>query len=766
MNLPSPFIEALKQTPMTGRKLLGKYEIREEIGRGGFAIVYKARDPGLDRVVALKVLHPAHIGQSDLIERFVVEARRSASLRHPNIVHIYEVGEDRGQPYIAMEYLPGGSLVQRKGEALFPMEMVISIVEQVAAALDYAHKKRLIHRDVKPANILFDEENHAVLGDFGLVKSLVDSGLTIDGARLGTPEYMAPEQGDPEADVGPSADIYSLGVVAYKLLTGRVPFESEMPLALLHAHIYEPPPDPRQFNPGLDEQVATTLLKVLAKAPEERYPTAREFARALREAWRAGQHAASTQATLADLYGRAQEAIHAGNWGAVVTLCVEMRNLDPDYRDVGALLTLAASWLAEEEQKRQLWRDLEGQYAEAVALLSAGHYEAAVTALESLAKRAPDYPGLDQQLDAARQALENHRIYTHALDKLEEGCYDAASADLLLLLDMDPSYQQAIDHLPKAAEGVLEQLLVTRDDLIQATTEVDMLQESLVTVETQISALQAALDTAQERNIAYDALLLALDARDRARAVSPARALAAQDSPGAQATWDALRRHLPTGPRWVRPTDGKEMVRIPASPFLYGEDARTLELAEFWIDRAPVTNAEYARFVAATGNRPPPFWQGITPPEALLAHPVTDVSWNDAEAYARWVGGRLPTEEEWEKAARGADGRVYPWGDTFDPRLCNTTEGGAGTTTPVGRYSPAGDSVYGIADMAGNVWEWTSSAYYPGLPHRVFRGGSFGTSQDFARSFVRDRDYPLNRTELLGFRVVIPRWDHDDTDST
>lgn len=764
MNIYATFLEESRQAVMTTTtQQIGKYEIREEIGRGGFAIVYKAYDPSLDRVVALKLLHPAHIGQSDLIKRFVVEARRSARLRHPNIVHIYEVGEERGQPYIAMEYLPGGSLAQRKGEALFPVEMVLSIVEQVAAALDYAHRKNLIHRDVKPANILFDEENHAVLGDFGLVKSLVDSGLTLDGTRLGTPEYMAPEQGEPEASVGPPADIYALGVVAYKLLTGHVPFESETPLALLHAHIYSPPPDPRQFNAKLDEQVAAVLLKVLAKTPEARYPTAESFARALRESWKAGQRAAGTQATLADLYSRAQEAIHAGNWGAVVTLCVEMRNLDPDYRDVGALLTLAASWLAEEEQKRQLWRDLEEQYDAAVALLDAARYAEAVEALEGLEKRAPDYPGLDQQLDAARQSLENHRLYANALGRLEEGAYDAACADLLLLLDLDPTHPAACQALPEASAGVLEQLLLTRNDLFQAVAEIEVLQESMVALEARLDARQQAAALAQVSRLRYDEVLAALAGQKRRRAAQLlGELLEAEESPGACALWESLRPHLPQGARWVRPTDGKEMVQIPAGPFLYGPEATPLTLGEFWIDRTPITNAEYARFVAATGNAAPAFWGGMMPPESLWAHPVTQVSWNDAQAYAHWVGGRLPTEEEWEKAARGEDGRAYPWGEQFDPELCNTEESQVGMTTSVGRYSPAGDSGYGIADMAGNVWEWTASEYRPGLPHRVFRGGSFATRSDFARCFVRDRDYPLNHTGLLGFRVVFPGLEDDN----
>ena len=141
---------------------------------------------------------------------------------------------------------------------------------------------------------------------------------------------------------------------------------------------------------------------------------------------------------------------------------------------------------------------------------------------------------------------------------------------------------------------------------------------------------------------------------------------------------------------------------MPAGKFLYGDDKKEVELPQFWIAKAPVTNAQYARFVAETGREPPDHWKGKTPPQKIAGHPMTYVSWDDAVAYATWAGGRLPTEEEWEKAARGTDGREYPWGKWAEGR-CNTKEAGIGGTTPVGQYSPQGDSPYGCQDCAGNV---------------------------------------------------------------
>jgi formylglycine-generating enzyme required for sulfatase activity len=198
--------------------------------------------------------------------------------------------------------------------------------------------------------------------------------------------------------------------------------------------------------------------------------------------------------------------------------------------------------------------------------------------------------------------------------------------------------------------------------------------------------------------------------------------------------------------------DGKEMVRVPAGKFLYGDEKAGRELDEFWIDKTPVTNEEYARFVANTDREPPEHWEGKAPPEERADHPIVNVSWRDARAYAEWAGKWLPTEEEWEKAARGADGREYPWGDQEPTyRLCNV-DNDVGDTTPVGRYSPQGDSPYGCVDMAGNVWEWTRSREGE---LRVLRGGSFDRERERARCASRIRDYQDVLWINCGFRGLV-----------
>jgi formylglycine-generating enzyme required for sulfatase activity len=757
-------------------KTLGKYEILEEIGRGGFATVYKAHDPNLDQVVAVKVLRGDYANRSDMVQRFLDEARKAVRLRQRGIVRIYTVGEADGVPYIAMEYLPGGTLAGRLHGEPLPLDAAIAVVEQVAAALDYAHKHGLVHRDVKPANVLFDDEGHAVLVDFGLVKSLAESGIvTAEGTSLGTPTYMAPEQAEPNAEVDGRADVYALGVVAYEMLAGRAPFEAETPLSVLHAHVHDAPPDPCALNQALDPGVVSVVLKALEKTPTERYQTAGAFARELRRAWEATQEAAQTEAMLAGLYAQAQEAMKAGRWGVVVNLCVEMRNLDPDYRDVGTLLTLAASRLAEEEQKRQQERELGEQYAAALELLEKEAYAEAVEALEKIAAQVPDFQNIAKELERARAGLEKAQLYQAVLAKLADECYDEACDDLLALLKRDPDHAGARARLFEASEGVLTQLRNAQAELERLGSENEALRTRVVELEAKLKEAQAALKklkseaqklrstlkTAGSQVDAYDSLLLAIEDRDRDQTLALAEDLAQAKRPGASRVLARLQAGTkepelaeplvgPQGDLWTSPKDGKEMVRIPEGALLYGDKKKELELPEFWIDRTPVTNAEYARFVAATGHEPPHHWGGKTPPKKIADHPVVHISWHDAVAYAKWAGKRLPTEQEWEKAARGTDGREYPWGDPEPtPELANFGEGG---TTLVGKYSPQGDSPYGCVDMAGNVWEWTASDYGGG--RKVLRGGAWYDGWHGVRAAGRSRGTPDGHDDGVGFRCV------------
>ena len=257
----------------------GPYRIVAPLGRGGMASVYRALDPALDRQVALKVLPPEFLHDPAFAERFRQEARVAARLEHPHVVPIHAFGIDDGRPWMAMRLVTGGSLAQRLQRGPLAPRELAALLRDVAGALDYAHARGVVHRDVKPANVLLDESGRAYLADFGIAKILEASSVaTATGMVQGTPSYMAPEQAM-GSRVDGAADVYALGVVAFECLTGRVPYGGTTPVAILMKHVQEPVPEPTAAE--ATPPVAAVLRRCLAKAPDERWPSAGAFADAL-----------------------------------------------------------------------------------------------------------------------------------------------------------------------------------------------------------------------------------------------------------------------------------------------------------------------------------------------------------------------------------------------------------------------------------------------------------------------------------------------------
>jgi len=269
---------------LVGRKL-GNYEIIDEIGRGGMAVVYRAYQRSLNRHVAIKVLAPQLSVDQQFVERFQREARAAAGLRHPHVVVIHDVAQEQGIYYIVMEYLEGRSLKELiQAEQSLSPERATRIVEQVASALDYAHEQGFVHRDIKPANIIVDKNDHVTLTDFGIAKAASETQhLTRTGMLIGTPEYMSPEQAE-GGTVDHRTDLYALGVVLYQMLTGRAPFHSTTPHATLHAVIYEPPPPVRQLRPSLSPAIESVVMRSISKQPASRYQSGSDMVAALRAA--------------------------------------------------------------------------------------------------------------------------------------------------------------------------------------------------------------------------------------------------------------------------------------------------------------------------------------------------------------------------------------------------------------------------------------------------------------------------------------------------
>jgi formylglycine-generating enzyme required for sulfatase activity len=777
---------------MTDLKSVGKYELLEEIGRGGFAVVYKARDTELERVVALKVLHPYWSEDPGFAARFRREARAAANLRHPNIITVYEAGEAGGQFYIAMEYLPGRTLRELLvTEGALSLEWALPILEQVADALDYAHKQGVIHRDVKPVNVMIEETERGVratLMDFGLVKALEGSAaLTSQGTLLGSPEYMAPEQADPgrAAEIGPATDRYALGILAYQALTGRVPFAGNTPSTLV-AHLQKAPPDPCTLNPTLESNVAAVVLKAIEKSPAERFQSAGELARALRQVAesRARQHV--QQQELAQLLDKAQAARQTRDWLALQDLCVKVMHLDRTHPDALTMMLEASEGLRREGAEEAARRERGRRYEEGERAIAAGQWQAAIAAFEEVTQGNPDFKDVQAKLAQARDELQRAQWYDEAIAHAEAKRWAQACRTWVQVLRRRQDYHggDAALRLLEAVEGALVQLGTAQTELEQAGGERDSLRARVAELEASLNQAQAALKTLESKSAkldsafktavnqaeTYDRLLVAIEGRESEQMLSLSQELARGKLAGATRLLAQLEAEAKVraplskvqGDHRISRKDRKEMVRVPAGEFLYGDDKKKIELPEFWIDKTPVTHAEYKRFLDANPKHPVPFveadsakpynWDKKTRsfPKDKADHPVVLVSWEDATAYAKWAGKRLPTEEEWEKAARGERGNEWPWGNEFDRTKCNSEED---STTPVGAYSPQGDSPFGAADMAGNVWEWTASEYTSG--RKVLRGGSWSNDRAYARVTYRYLDVtPDLRYNNVGFRCV------------
>ncbi len=260
---------------------LGRYRVIEQLGRGGMATVFRCHDPNLDRHVAVKVLPSFDADDPTFLKRFEQEAQTVARLSHPNILQIFDFGEDKGFNYIVTELIAGGDLQDKlKGESL-TAKQVIGYMGPLAEALDYAHREGVIHRDLKPANVLLDEQERPILADFGLARMLESaSRFTQAQQALGTPEYMAPEQAM-GADADHRSDLYAFGIMVYQMLIGQTPFHADTPAATLMAHVHSPLPLPTALDPDIDPRTEAILLKSLAKEPNDRFQSATEFMRGL-----------------------------------------------------------------------------------------------------------------------------------------------------------------------------------------------------------------------------------------------------------------------------------------------------------------------------------------------------------------------------------------------------------------------------------------------------------------------------------------------------
>lgn len=756
---------------MTKITHIDKYELGEEIGRGGFATVYRAQDTRMRREVALKVINGNFIQEEGLARRFEQEAQVAAALHHPRIVTIYDFGESDGMLYLAMRFIRGRTLRQYLEENKpLTLNQALPILAQLAEALDYLKARQLVHRDLKPANVMLEGEDKALsvtLTDFGLVRSLeASTALTrTKGGILGTPAYLAPEQADSKrwGEVTPLTDVYALGVIAYEMLVGQLPFNGDA-TSLLYAHAHELPPLPGEETAELDAKLVEVLMRALVKRPADRYPSAGTLVTALQTVVQARRKQQEEQSALAQLLTQIEEAHRTSDWLRVQNLGVQIMQIDRTNSTVLSMMTDAMKGLQRENAAEQARRHRAQRYEEGEQALANGLWAAAVGAFTEVAESNPDFRDVQARLIQARDELRRAQLYDEAIAHSEAGHWVEACQAWLNVVHGRLDYRQgeaatrlldAIAPLLSRYQKLEELFQKQHQQLGQTREELKKYKQALNCYEGMVTA------------IANEEWQQAVEAGERLVKLMPALKYPPVLVAHASQRMGAYIRRDDNCILWRR--DGKEMVRIPAGEYLMSGERTKKNVAEFWLDRTLVTNAEYKRFLDANPAYPVPYaeselaaaynWdpERRTYPPERANYPVVLVSWQDAMAYAEWAGKRIPLEVEWEKAARGTDGREYPWGnDLPTPLLCNFNGYNNGPT-PVGRYSPQGDSPYGCADMSGNVWEWTvSEASHLG---RALRGGSWNYPQQYVRVTARYNSTlhysPAIRHENVGIRCAV-----------
>ncbi len=772
-----------------GTQLWGdRYELREELGQGAFGRVTRAWDRRVGRLVAIKTLQARYQGDRDAVARFLFEAQVAGQLTHPNIIPVYEIGSlPGGGLYYAMEEVEGHSLQElldelRTGDGSatgrYPMPRLVGYLRQACRAVAYAHAQGIIHRDIKPHNLMLGPFGEVFVLDWGSAK-LIDPGdeerlsidasieihvsqldlspvATVAGRIKGTPAYMAPEQARAKSEeVGPATDVYALGGLLYAILCLRPPFSGRNVDHVLDQVINEPPLPPRARDPrrSIPAELEELALRCLAKDPAERPASVEELIRALNAYLEGTQRRDEAAAYLRD----AETALERYE-----DLRVQATRLAKVTREEQSRV---APW-APVDRKRRAWRkerdlrDLRNMREEAfnLALMS---YERAL--------------GFDADNAEARRGLA--RLYWQKYEDAERRGDEEAIEFFRaqVLVSDDGRYRREFSGMAAAA---------VQTDPPGADATLYRYEEQDRVLVPSLPRPIGATPTAPVR-LAQGSYLLTL----RKEGHTPVRLALFCNRPGSRRYRVTLRR-----------TDevGEGFVFVPGGRFLQGGDPRVPQswprqpvyVPDFAIGRHPVTIREYMEFLdelarelgrAAVARAPRTDARGqrlmrwdagrerielMIRPEygpRCLDWPVSSISFDDALAYTEWRSRRdgrelrLPTAMEWEKAARGVDGRLFPWGDVFEPTYCNcrTSREDQVSLQPVGSF-PQDSSPYGVRDLAGGVMEWVDD---PTITHpqlRVVRGGAWNRGEVDC-SLAAGRLMPMWTTgTAIGMRLAAP----------
>jgi formylglycine-generating enzyme required for sulfatase activity/serine/threonine protein kinase len=715
---------------------LGKFDILEEIGRGGFGTVYRANDTSLDRIVALKVLHEQYKSDHKFIESFKREARSMAKVSHPNVVQLFEVGDLDGQIFIAMQYFDDGSLEQKiQAGGPMPLKDAIRMINQVARGLEAGHKIGLIHRDVKPANILYSQNGYIAISDFGVVKSIQQGSPDTTNSFnqfAGSPYYIPPELWQSTGKLSPAADVYSLACVFYEALTGEILFEGNTYEHVLTRHMLEAP----VFSKSLPESLVDLLSVALAKNPSDRYQTMNDFLRATRAALeskkiKTDKTGSSTQT---DVVSELPKPLAPGEITFDQLVRQAQRHTAPQSQ--------APKPVQQTPPPQPVIKPKPPTHVipqkDSAASSPAKEVAPAVPEAEKPSK-SPSRPKSQTQKSEVNSAKDNFKSETAAIPPIST----------------------------KAGSEKNEPPSPDRKSLDE-----ESVQASQIT----------GTGTPKKKKVLLP-LMISLGLVLLLGGFLIVRFVILPSQTDQEAETQAAQSHTPTtetiAPSY-RKQDGMEMVYVPEGSFEMGsitgdEDekpVRLIYLDTFWIDKYEVTNAQYAQCVAEGDCTKPGSASSYTRESyfgntAYGNYPVVHVNWYQAQDYCRWTGGNLPTEAQWEKAARGTDSREYPWGNETPDNSRANYDLIIGDTTAVGSY-PSGASPFGTLDMAGNVSEWVRDGYDAygiynvynpivlfNTPYRTIRGGNYFDLPADIRAAYRFYGEPGLSGYDIGFRCIL-----------
>jgi formylglycine-generating enzyme required for sulfatase activity/tRNA A-37 threonylcarbamoyl transferase component Bud32 len=733
----SPAVAVLAQAEGDVPGKIGRFTIRRFLGEGVFGRVYEAYDLSLRRVVALKVAKAEQLATAGRVRRFQREARAAAGLAHPNIVGVFDAGQDGAHHYIAMSFIAGRSLeavleTQGSGRAL-PVKQAVQIVRKLAEALAYAHRNHVIHRDVKPANVLIDEQGEPLLADFGLAARADEEDRETRGKALGTPAFTAPEQWRGEAEA--ASDQYSLGCLLYELLTGQTPFSGSNDGHYMFLHLNDPPPSPRTVNAAVPRDLETICLKCLEKEPGKRYPDCQALADDLRR-WQEGEPVTARRPGMAERllrWSRRNPAL-ASLLGVTLLALVTVTVLS-------ANLAVARNNALREADKAKKARDFLVNIFEKAKTDEKGGNVTVRQLLDEAETRIPDE--FEDQAELRDELLK-------AIGDVKRGI--AQRTPQAMILEVRGTVQlQSADGKKKEA---VAQALLNLDDRLSLSSDAQV----------QVVFLS---DFHKER-------------------LAPGREVTI-DYKGCQPA-DAIFEHDSS----VLMT----FVRLPKGTFYMGwygtkgSAKKTPILEDFEIAVHDVTQGQWEA-VMGRGNNPSWFSRKGNgrhlvvdiSDEELKLFPVENVSWDDAQAFIKKLNEkerrhgyvyRLPTDAEWEYACRNGATSLEecsfhfyldkPTNDlsSSQANFDGNYPEGKGEKGPllhrptrVGAYHP---NKLGLCDMHGNVWQWCADLDNPKGSHRVIRGGSWFEFGQFCQAWFRRTIAPSDRGINLGFRLArVPR---------